>query len=315
MRSVIKMLFYMKKIVWVAFVGISMALASCSGEIPGKGLFGSGSAASGSAPPPGFAGPADAFYDTLAGEYKNLAAYEEEYLRHASDAAHFLAKSNRARQRQDVAPDNPEDFDLPPFARQEIAKAWGLLDDALRTRKTAANKALLALAQSRYDCWLSHREDFPQAGAYLPCRDQFYESLALLEDPPSGEETYSLYFESNSTVLDEETRQTVKDVAERYADLPGWDVILKGYTDGKGDRQRNKALSLRRAVAVKHMLAQYGLDLDSIAVSAEGEVAADQGGEEGRNFRRVDIWVRPHDENQKEDDLAVAPEWKHTGEF
>ena len=186
-----------------------------------------------------------------------------------------------------------------------------MLMDALYTMNSDGNRALLAMAQSRYDCWLMHQEDFPSEHAVISCKKDFYDALALLELPVSDKTVYSVYFESGAVGLNDAGKETIRKVAEHYVDHDEWVLILKGYTDSKGDRQQNKVLSMRRAIAVKHALAQYGISLDNIAISAEGEARAAEG-DEGR---RVDIQARPDYVARNKKGLAVAPGWQHSGEF
>lgn len=276
-------------------------LSSCSGGLPEleKGAPGSKDAPEG-------------FYSHLANEYTNLAAFERDFMKHEDDALHFTAKARRTLRQQEVEPDSPQSRDIPDFALEELTEARGMLMDALATLRLPENEALLAMAQTRYDCWLTHREDFPQEDAWISCKNEFYDALALLNMPGAENLIYSIYFDEG-TALDEKARALAGSIAEKYRDRPHWYVVLEGHTDGKGGKHENEVLSMRRAIAVKNMLGQYGVNLDNIAISAEGERGtADK---ESPESRRVDIMVRPHYVARNKEGLHVLPGWQHSGEF
>ncbi len=258
---------------------------------------------------PGFDIP-QGFHANLANEYQGLADYEKNELKNPDNAEYFLAKARRVLRHQDVAPDMAEDRNIPEFEAAELVDARAKLIDALTNLDTPQNESLLAMAQSRYDCWLVMREDFPDEDTGIACKDDFYKAISLLSLPVNDDTVFSIYFDSASIALNAEGKQTVSQVAERYRDREEWTVVLKGYTDGKGNRHQNKVLSMRRAIAVKHALAQYGIPLENIAISAEGEAVEG----EGQEGRRVDIQARPAYAARK-NGLRTAPGWLHTEEF
>ncbi|MCB9996531.1 MAG: OmpA family protein [Rhodospirillales bacterium] len=291
----------MKKTAKIITVLLALVLASCSGnladiKLPSFTLF--------DETPRGF-------YANLANEYENLAAYELEVMNHPDDSAHFQAKARRVLRHQNVPPDDPQDFNIPDGIKKKMIDARVMLMDALETMQTSENEALLAMAQSRYDCWLVHQEDFPAKNAYISCKKDFYDALALLSMPVDDHTIYSIYFDSAAVGLSDDGKETVSKVAEHYRDRAEWVLILKGYTDTEGSASENKVLSMRRAIAVKHALAQYGISLDNIVISAEGESRKAQGAE----GRRVDIEAAPGYMAKDKKGQRVAPGWQHSAEF
>lgn len=280
-----------------------LVLSSCSGSLPDISLpdFNFPSFARSAEP--------EGFYGHLANEYKNLASYEEEYMKHEDDAAHFAAKARRALRHQNVKPDRTVDRNIPDFSIEELQTAHSILTDALENLQIEENEALLAMAQTRYDCWLAHQEDFPEEDAWIACKIAFYDALSLLEIAPEDRIAHTVYFDSGSTSLTEEGRQAIQKVAERYADRKHWDIVLKGFTDSKGDKTANKILSMRRAIAVKNTLGQFGVDLNNVAISAEGETAADE--EDERNSRRVEMRAWPHYAAKNKKGISVLSGWNH----
>lgn len=297
----------MKKTIRIAAALAILVLASCSDGLPDIGAI---------MTVPAQVEP-EGFYELLASEYSNLAAYERDYMESPEDAAYFEAKARRALRRQDVAPDSPESRRIPDFAASALTDARAQLTDALATLRTPGNEALLAMAQTRYDCWLALQEKFPQETSWISCKDEFFSALELLALPPQEKELYSVYFDEGSTELNDEARETVKEIAGFYADRQEWSVVLRGYTDAKGSRSANQVLAMRRAIAVKNLLGQYGVDLDSISIGAEGVAdSAGAGTDADRESRRVDIAGGPSYVAENDTgDLRTLPGWRHSGEF
>ncbi len=298
----------MKNIIRIAVLLAVTALSSCSGGQPDPAP----NLDAAEIPAIELENLPENFYGHLANEYINLAAYERDFMGHEDDALDFTAKARRTLREQDVEPDVPDSRDIPDFAYDELVDARAMLMDALETLRIPSNEALLAMAQTRYDCWLTHREDFPQEDAWISCKNEFYDTLALLTLPEGEDIVYSVYFNQGEAAMDEAARKIAAAIAERYRDRDQWYVVLQGYTDGKGGKNENKVLSMRRAIAVKNMLGQYGINLDNIAISAEGEIVKDG---EDRASRRVDIEVRPHYIAQDKHGLTVLSGWNHSGEF
>jgi outer membrane protein OmpA-like peptidoglycan-associated protein len=281
------------------FLGVFavLALGSCSGDFSGFNL--------GNLVP---SSTVKGFYGNLSNEYKNLASYAKEHMGDEGSAAHFEAKARKALRSQDVKPDSPDMREIPAFAQNEISSAYEMLADALTYLNEPQNSALLAMAQTRYDCWLFHQERLSE-NDYIACKTGFYDALALLDVPERDKKIYAVYFESGSTSISDTAKATLEEVAERYAGRSYWSLVLKGFSDTSGDRRSNRTLSMRRAVAVKNTLGQYGLDLGNIAVSAEGESGPDESEE---TARRVEIRAWPQYVAKNKEGLALAPGWSHS---
>jgi outer membrane protein OmpA-like peptidoglycan-associated protein len=107
----------------------------------------------------------------------------------------------------------------------------------------------------------------------------------------SNPQTYSIYFQSFSTTLDPEARQTVQDAAA-FAQSHGWlTVQVAGYAAPVPTKQDLDALSAERADAVKHLLVEDGIAANRIVVEANG--AIDPKPLPSLSVRRVDISFGP----------------------
>jgi outer membrane protein OmpA-like peptidoglycan-associated protein len=120
----------------------------------------------------------------------------------------------------------------------------------------------------------------------------FGDALSALPPPP---QRFTLYFEFDSDELTAESRALVADILQAVKARPAPEVIAVGHTDTTGSRASNFALGLKRAITVRNLLAQAGLDTPSIEATTLGEtdlliLTADEVAEP-RN-RRVEIVVR-----------------------
>jgi outer membrane protein OmpA-like peptidoglycan-associated protein len=99
-------------------------------------------------------------------------------------------------------------------------------------------------------------------------------------------------FELNSSSLKPQAALQLKQLqlALTSASLAKDRFVVAGHTDAKGSAQYNKALSLRRAEAVKRFLVDKGLDgsrLDAVGYGSERPLAPDRPDDPGN--RRVEI--------------------------
>ena len=92
------------------------------------------------------------------------------------------------------------------------------------------------------------------------------------EEPPSM--NLSINFEFDSAALTSDGKVLVGNLGRALKDprLAGQKFIIEGHTDGKGNDAYNKALSERRAEAVKkELIAQYGADASRVEVIGYGK--------------------------------------------
>ena len=81
----------------------------------------------------------------------------------------------------------------------------------------------------------------------------------------------NLNFDSSTTNLTPDSRQTVTDVAAIMKCYPNSAVQLEGHTDSTGDPEANKKLSEDRAEAVKAMIVSDGIDANRIGTAGWGQ--------------------------------------------
>jgi outer membrane protein OmpA-like peptidoglycan-associated protein len=123
-------------------------------------------------------------------------------------------------------------------------------------------------------------------------RRMFGKALAAL---PPAPQAFTLFFRFDSEELTDESRKIVQDVLRSVKRRPVPDVIVLGHTDTKGTRARNIELGRKRAIMVRALLIETGLEPSWIDVLSHGErellVQTADEVFEPRN-RRVEILVR-----------------------
>jgi outer membrane protein OmpA-like peptidoglycan-associated protein len=120
----------------------------------------------------------------------------------------------------------------------------------------------------------------------------FGSALSALPDAPLR---FTLMFEFESDELTDEARALVPQIVTIVAGLPVPDLVVVGHTDTMGTPAANFELGMKRAVTVRNVLVDAGIDPALIEVSSLGEadlsVQTPDETPEPRN-RRVDIMVR-----------------------
>ncbi len=95
-------------------------------------------------------------------------------------------------------------------------------------------------------------------------------------------------FESNSAVIKDASKSSVKRFAKYLKNNPNTTVTIEGYTDNSGQRAKNLTLSTKRAEAVRSLLLIYGATASKIKAVGKGDLnpIADNDTESGRKLNR-----------------------------
>jgi len=106
--------------------------------------------------------------------------------------------------------------------------------------------------------------------------------------------TATVNFKVNSAVLSSEAKASLDQVAATAKTLKGYVIDVTGYASAEGDTKKNKALSQKRALAVKeYLIENHDIDLRRFPESygfGELKAVADNNTKEGREQnRRVEI--------------------------
>jgi outer membrane protein OmpA-like peptidoglycan-associated protein len=132
----------------------------------------------------------------------------------------------------------------------------------------------------------------PSPMAEAEVREMFGDALSAM---PGGPLRFTLNFKFESDELTDEARAVVPQIVTLVAQRPVPDVVVVGHTDTMGTVVANYELGMKRAMTVRALLVEAGLDPALIEVSSLGEtdllVRTPDETPEPRN-RRVDITVR-----------------------
>ncbi len=100
-----------------------------------------------------------------------------------------------------------------------------------------------------------------------------------------------VFFENNSSEIDEAGKQKLKKLSELINKYDDWKITVTGFADSKGDKDYNKELSNKRASAVVAYLSLYSdkhMD-QNIQALGKGEIETADTEEEKKKSRRVDV--------------------------
>ncbi len=234
------------------------------------------------------------FTQALVKEYKSFVRSESRQY-DWYDADHFAHKGLRALNGEDVSPENPANWSIPDHKTAEMANYYNRLDYILNNGAKKSSPQQSAKAMAKFDCWVEQQEENWQPNDIAACRKEFLSAFAALESaetaladkakkyagskpkksatrvadstPRSGDGT--IYFGFGSAKLNAADIKEIKALAKRAGtDNP---VTVSGHTDTVGGAAGNKALSHRRAMAVRKILIQAGVPSKNIQIEARGE--------------------------------------------
>jgi len=120
-----------------------------------------------------------------------------------------------------------------------------------------------------------------------------YPTLFDLIPPPA--QRFELFFNAAQAVLTPASQQALVEALVAARARSGSDIVVTGHTDTVGAAKLNEALSLRRAVQVRHLFLLQGFPAERIEAVGRGmrelAISTPEGVDEPRN-RRVTVDVR-----------------------
>ena len=220
----------------------------------------------------------------------------------------FALRAVAAAEGKDTGPASIEKWPMPQDKASELGSARSRLIAALGEGAAQKMPNEAAAAQVNFDCWLQEQrvaENF-QPDDIAACRDGFYTAMAALENKPVAEAPkptpkisplrYVIYFDLDSTEVDEQAKQVIFEAEEAARRLDGTKISVAGHTDTLGSAEHNQALSELRADAVAKILTGHGYPAARVATEGFGkkDLAIPTGDQvyEPQNRRAV-IYVQP----------------------
>ena len=113
----------------------------------------------------------------------------------------------------------------------------------------------------------------------------------------------SIYFDSNSEVVDREGKENVEKIATLIEDagVP-LKLMVTGFADNLGSAEHNRELSLRRANSVMVLMIENGINRDTMTADSVGEDVSNVSRSERWKARRVEVSIAndPEDAGKSE---------------
>jgi OOP family OmpA-OmpF porin len=135
------------------------------------------------------------FSDYLTNEYTQLANYEQNIRQDYKAAQYYTQKIEQLQQGHMVSPASFNDFKIQSNRTGDLKMARVDLTNAMHTHNIPENRYALAIAQSRYDCWMDHTEDRPEEKGTSSCQIQFNQAMSSLMTPEYLDSEESFYEE------------------------------------------------------------------------------------------------------------------------
>ena len=105
----------------------------------------------------------------------------------------------------------------------------------------------------------------------------------------------NIFFDANEAALKPESFPELQNILELLTQNPRWRIQINGHTDNIGPRERNVALSLRRAEAVVEYLVREGISADRLEAKGFGPdrpLVSNDDEKDGRQLnRRTEIEI------------------------
>lgn len=233
------------------------------------------------------------FGELLALQYEQLAITEADYRGNVEAARFYADKGILAAQGQAVAPESPTSA---PELQEAHLQLISFLDEDMEL----IAPAMLARAQTSYDCWVEESRQGDSEDNLAKCRNDFSQAVAALaaQQPPQplSELTpdYTLFFATASMRLTNDDEVIVRQIAGavQTGDVRG--IRIAGFSDRAGNAESNFRLSELRARSVFDALSEAGVPRELMSTEAFGEmdqlVETADGVSEARN-RRVEVYL------------------------
>lgn len=138
------------------------------------------------------AGGEESFGQYLKNNYLELARYEENTTKDYQAAQYYMKKIETLEQGHLVSPANMNDFEIGAEDKPEIVQAYATLSESLYIDRVPENRAVLAKAQTRFDCWVDQAEEkkLGKQIFFKDCRGEFYQAMDNVVNADYSEEEF-----------------------------------------------------------------------------------------------------------------------------
>ena len=132
----------------------------------------------------------------------------------------------------------------------------------------------------------------PRIMSAIEIEREYSQILSVLPDPPQH---FILYFETDTTLLTQESIAEISNILRAIHDRNSEDISVVGHSDSAGNAEYNMKLSTSRALAVTRILIENGVEKMHLKATSHGEnnplIKTPDNTLEPKN-RRVEVVVR-----------------------
>lgn len=196
-------------------------------------------------------------------EYAQLARHEQDQYDYRA-AKYYTKKAVALSQGTMVSPAALNDFEISPENTKELTSARQDLILALKTYNISENRQALAVAQSRYDCWLEQQEEGHKGYEIISCKTDFKHSMVSLTPPDNRDVRFPISFMGERLTLSEKSRASLEHAVSFWKanKARGYNVVLVP-TSGVSTEENGRQISMIRSI-----LQFNGVDASDISVSS-----------------------------------------------
>ena len=238
----------------------------------------------------------DSFSHYLLNEYKKQADFEAKKMHDWNSTKLYSEKAIKAADGIRIQPEKISYWKIPDKHVAELQKAYDNLmkvySNALKT-----NAYDLAVAISSLDCWAEQQEENWQTWDIKNCRKNYLnamhniynnisdnkkniddklfnneskQSVTIVTKNKKDEIKQIIYFDFDQTILNNISKQEIKNYYNNNHNYITQYLIV-GHADTKGTHEYNLKLSKERAIVVKNLLFNLGVNKNDIKILALGE--------------------------------------------
>ena len=168
----------------------------------------------------------------------------------------------------------------------------GLLSACETTTKKDDGGAAVEDRSSGSATTADHPDDYQEGATSYGTGADSLGGISELDDPQNPLSIRVIYFEYDSSEIQEQFREVVEAHSAYLANNPNVTVVLEGHADERGSREYNLALGERRAQTVKRQIALLGVPNTQIRTTSYGEERPAVDGHDEASWsqnRRVEI--------------------------
>ena len=241
---------------------------------------------------------ANNFQEYLLNGYKAKAIFEAEKMHDWNSVKLYSEKALKSLKTENIYPEKITYWKLPKESIKEISIAHESLISIYDEAKIY-DPYNLANAIVSLDCWSEQQEENWQTWDINKCREDFLNSMHIIykkitkkeNDRNVEEKNTNLISKDDATIVTKNKKNEILQIIyfdfdksrlskvsikiiEKFVMMNKNKIkeyLIIGHTDTKGEKDYNNKLSLKRAIVVRNLLVEYGVELSKIKVLGKGE--------------------------------------------